>query len=302
MMNAVHDYGHVVVLAGGSSSERDVSLQGGKAVFLALQQLGVSAELIEMKESIQLPEKVSRVFIMVHGKDGEDGCIQGYLEMLNIPFTGSGVQASAVCMHKYISKIIWEKQGFSTPEYILVKASQENLDQSSFQYPVIVKPCTEGSSIGMTIVKTSKELQSALDLAFKYDDEVLVERWISGTELTVSIVGDVVFPVIAVETGHDFYDYSAKYKASDTRYLCPDYTEEEIKYIQSYSKKAFEALGAKGWGRVDLIRDESGNLCLLEVNTVPGMTDHSLVPKTAERIGVDYKELVRMILETSLEQ
>ncbi|RMH16600.1 MAG: D-alanine--D-alanine ligase [Gammaproteobacteria bacterium] len=299
MTTAINRYGHVAVLAGGKSNEREISLQGGEAVCTALDERGIQATLMDISESLPKRESIDRAFIMVHGQGGEDGKIQGYLETVGLPYTGSGVQASSICMNKYLTKLIWKDLGLCTPEHILA-SDCHSIDPDSITYPVIVKPTGEGSSIGMSRVECGKTLEPSINQALQYSSTALIERWVDGDELTVSILGDQSLPVICVKTPRQFYDFDAKYRSNKTEYIFPDYDDCDLAYIQSMALKAFQATGATGWGRVDLIRDHDGTLWLLEINTVPGMTRHSLVPKAAEKAGINFAALCEKILETSL--
>jgi D-alanine-D-alanine ligase len=295
----------VAVLMGGDSAEREISLRSGQAVLEALQQAGVSAHGIDL-QSHNLHQKMSeqtydQAFIMVHGRSGEDGTLQGALEHLNIPYTGSGVLGSALGMDKARCKAIWQAQHLPTPKFRCIKDHEKDtLQTDELTFPVIIKPVHEGSSIGMQRVESLAQLNHALDEAFGYDNEVLIEQWVDGPEYTVAILQDRALPVIRLETPHAFYDYAAKYQADSTRYLCPcglDPADE--KYLQDLALTAFQAVGCSGWGRVDILCNSQGEAFLIEVNTVPGMTDHSLVPMAAKHADLSFQQLVLKILETA---
>jgi D-alanine-D-alanine ligase len=296
--------GKVAVLMGGPSAEREVSLKTGKAVLSALQRQNVMARGMDADKStlrILEDEKFERVFIALHGRWGEDGVIQGALEMLDIRYTGSGVLGSALAMDKLRSKYLWSATGIPTPEYVVL-ASGTDPDEvvGKIGLPVFVKPVREGSSLGISKAKTSAELKAAWEMAAKYDDQVIAERFIDGAEITCGILGDQALPLIRIETDREFYDYEAKYILDTTRYLCPCGlpSGQELE-LQSLARRAFTILGCSGWGRVDFMLDNSGKPYALEVNTVPGMTDHSLVPKAAKHAGMNFDELVLRILETA---
>ena len=299
-------FGKVAVLLGGNSAEREVSLKSGQAVLNALQNSGVDAiafdpqtrSLWELKEL-----NIERVFIALHGRGGEDGTVQGALEFMNLPYTGSNVLGSALAMDKVRCKHLFKSAGLSTAPYTVVDA-KKGFDASSIMNKfkkVMVKPSHEGSSIGMAQASTVQELEKALANAFKFDSQVLVEQWITGREFTVTILGDEVQPVIEMTTPNGFYDYQAKYQSSTTQYHCPaDLSEQDTKYLQAISLDAFDLVGASGWGRVDAMQDEQGHFYLLEVNTVPGMTEKSLVPMAAKANGASFEQLVVRILEQTL--
>ncbi|MGD8175498.1 D-alanine--D-alanine ligase [Marinimicrobium sp. ARAG 43.8] len=296
--------GRVGVLFGGTSAEREISLQTGKAVLDALQQGGVDAFGIDIgRDAVkQLQDSpMDLAFIALHGPGGEDGRIQAVLEYLGIPYTGSEVAASALAMDKLRSKQLWAGIGLSTPEFALL-SDDSDWDQilKTLGGDAIVKPAHEGSSIGMARVQSGKELADAYALAARYDGSVLVERLIVGSEYTVAILGGEALPPIRLETEHRFYDYDAKYLADDTRYLCPCGLEEEREQaLKSLALNAFDSLGCRGWGRVDVMADQHGHFYLLEVNTVPGMTSHSLVPMAARAAGMDFVTLVQRIIGAS---
>jgi D-alanine-D-alanine ligase len=300
------DFGKVAVLLGGRSAEREVSLKSGGAVLEALLARGVDAHAVDAAEGVlgQLEAGgFDRVFIVLHGRGGEDGVMQGALETLGLPYTGSGVTGSALGMDKHRCKLLWRGLGLPTPDFLMVDREGLLADAERLGFPLMVKPVHEGSSIGMARVESAAELRTAWEQARDYDSQVMVERWITGQEYTASILGDQVLPLIRLETPHDFYDFEAKYSADTTRYHCPCGLQEgQESELQELAAKAFAAVGAGGWGRVDMMLDEAGDPWLIEVNTVPGMTDHSLVPMAARARGIDFEELVWRILATTLEQ
>ncbi|MES9833703.1 MAG: D-alanine--D-alanine ligase [Candidatus Thiodiazotropha sp. DIVDIV] len=298
-------FGKVAVLMGGSSAEREISLRSGSAVLSSLQRSGVDALGIDVDGSILQrleSEGYDRVFIMLHGRGGEDGSMQGALETLGLPYTGTGVLGSALAMEKHRTKALWRGMSLPTPDAVLMQLS-EDLDRAdALGYPLIVKPSAEGSSIGMSKVENRDQLQRAWETAREYDTRVLAERWVEGAEYTAAVVNDEMLPLIRLETPHQFYDYQAKYSSDTTSYHCPcGLPEAEEKNLQALCKQAFEAVGASGWGRVDLMLDQDQQPWLIEVNTIPGMTDHSLVPMSAKVAGYTFDELVLRILQTTLE-
>ena len=295
-------FGKVAVLLGGKSAEREVSLKSGGMVLAALRKKGVDAHPFDPKEKDLLElvkERFQRVFIALHGGFGEDGTVQGVLEWLGIPYTGSGVLASALAMDKVRTKRLWAAEGLPTAPYeVLGKDTNLKAVAKKLGVPLFVKPASEGSSVGMTKVKKAGDLEEAYALAVNYDPVVIAEKFIDGAELTVAILGERVLPIIRIETPREFYDYEAKYVANDTRYLIPcGVSEKKEKELQAICLKAFRALGCRGWGRVDLMLDKRGRPYLLEVNTSPGMTDHSLVPMAARAVGISYEDLCVQVLE-----
>ncbi len=301
-------FGKVAVLMGGWSAEREISLRSGAAVLDALRHQGVNAVGVD----VQRPQVVAalsaggfdRAFNILHGPGGEDGVIQGLLETLQIPYTGSGVLASALAMDKLRCKELLEGSGIPTPPWMVLEAdTAPGLVEATLGLPVMVKPALEGSSIGMSKVTEADELPAAYKAAAAYAGEVLAERWIGGREYTVAVLGEEALPVIALETPREFYDYAAKYEADDTRYLCPcGLAAEEEQRLQRLALAAFEAVGASGWGRVDILADTDGTPYVIELNTVPGMTDHSLVPMAAKAAGIGFDELVVRILAQTLQR
>jgi D-alanine-D-alanine ligase len=297
-------FGRVAVLFGGDSSEREVSLNSGKNCLDALHSRGVDAvgvDGIPALLKIVTEKKVDRVFNIMHGGDGENGVVQGLLESLRVPYTGSGVLGSALTLDKIRTKQVWMSLGIPTPRYARLAKGQDVREAvRAIGYPLIVKPSCEGSSVGVTRVFSEAELQSALDLAARYPGELLIEQLIQGGEYTVGILGDQALPTIRIVVAGEYYDYHAKYVAEDTQYLCPGLSGDAEDEMRAQALDAFRAAGCWGWGRVDVMRDASGRNFLLEVNTTPGMTSHSLVPKAARAMGVEFEDLVWRILETSL--
>lgn len=298
---SVSAYGKVALLMGGWSAEREVSLNSGQAVLGALRSAGVDVTPIDADRSIAGGlEGFDRVFNIMHGRGGEDGVLQGALELLGMPYTGSGVLASALAMDKLRSKLLWAGMGLPTPQYVVMQSAQDCqrvLDELTL--PVMIKPALEGSSIGMSKVNRPEDLLAAYQLAAEYG-LVFAEQWITGTEYTAALLNGESLPLIQLETDQDFYDYAAKYERNDTRYICPcDLPSEIESKLQQLALQAFNAVAATGWGRVDLMLDESGQPWLIEVNTVPGMTDHSLVPMAAKQAGINFQELVLRVLLSS---
>ncbi len=299
------DFGKVAVLMGGRSAEREISLRSGEAVLKALRERDVYAQAIDAGDDDFVQQLVAgefqRAFNALHGRGGEDGVVQGLLESLGIPYTGSGVLGSALAMDKLRTKQLWEGVNLPTPAFVVLSSDadlQAAADQLGF--PMILKPVHEGSSIGMTKVVREIDLKQAWRDAQIYDQEVLAERWVDGTEYTAAIVGDTALPLIKLETPREFYDFEAKYEADSTCYHCPCGLALDQEFqLQELAKQAFDALAASGWGRVDFFLDAAHRPWLIEVNTVPGMTDHSLVPMAAKVFGWDMPELVWRILETS---
>lgn len=285
---------------GGRSGEREVSLKSGAAVLAALQRQGVDAHAFDPAERpLHDIEGFDRAFIALHGRYGEDGTIQGALELLGIPYTGSGVMASAVGMDKWRTKLLWRAAGVVTPDFELVTADSDFAAiEQKLGLPLFVKPANEGSSIGISKVKQAGGLKAAYELAAQADPLVIAEQFVGGGEYTVGILGDQVLPIIRIVPANEFYDFEAKYLRDDTQYLCPcGLSAEQEAQIQAEALQAFRTVGGRGWGRVDFLMDEAGKHYFLEVNTSPGMTDHSLVPMGAKAAGVGFDELVVKILE-----
>ena len=323
-------FGRVAVLMGGSSSEREVSLNSGSNVLEALRARGVDAHAVDgipaliealcgsgfsrvasgqdqsrLKPLPQEPlPQFDRVFNILHGNKGggEDGVLQGLLEALGVPCTGSGVLGTALAMDKIRTKQVWLALGLPTPRYIrLAKGRDVHAAARTLGLPVIVKPSCEGSSVGVSRVFNDPDLDAAVELAARYPGELLMEQLIEGQELTVGVLGDVALPSIRIVPAGEYYDYHAKYVAEDTQYLCPGLEGEAEEEIKKLALEAFHAIGCEGWSRVDVMRDKAGKFYLLEVNTAPGMTSHSLVPKAAAQVGIDFQTLCWKILETSVE-
>ncbi|WP_445116859.1 D-alanine--D-alanine ligase [Acinetobacter sp. WZC-1] len=304
MSNAAK-FGKVAVLLGGNSAEREVSLDSGQAVLEALLRSGVNAEAFDPQlRSVTELVNYDRAFIVLHGRGGEDGQIQGALAWMGVPYTGTGVQGSAIGMDKVKTKQIWQGSELPTAPYRIID-QHTDLDEviSSVGLPLIIKPVHEGSSVGMSKVEKAEDFAGAIEKATRHDAVVMAEQWITGREYTISFLNDQPLPVIRLEPPADvaFYDYDAKYKRNDVEYGIPSgLSESEEKRLQALCLRAFQAVGASGWGRIDAMQDEQGNFWLLEVNTVPGMTSHSLVPKAAKAVGYDFDELCVAILEQTL--
>ncbi len=297
-------FGRVAVAYGGNSAEREVSLDSGRNVLAALRARGVDAHPVDgipaLLDALRAGH-YARVFNILHGRGGEDGMLQGALDALRIPYTGSGILGSALAMDKVRSKRVWQALSLPTPAYAAYRPGEDLAAAiASVGYPAIVKPSHEGSSVGISRVFSAGDLPQAIDLASRYDGELLIERLVEGDELTIGILGNHALPSIRIVPAGAFYDYHAKYVAEDTRYLCPGLEGEAETEIRALAFAAFEAAGCSGWGRVDVMRDAQGNNFLLEVNTTPGMTSHSLVPKAAKATGMDFESLCWRILETSL--
>ena len=302
-----HKFGKVAVLCGGLSAERDVSLQSGQNVFEALKQKGVDAHLIDVQADIMarlIEGEFDRTFVIVHGQGAEDGVLLGALQTLGLPYTGCDVAASAFAMDKVRSKWIFQALQLPTvPFEVVTHESQLATVLQKISLPVCVKPAKDGSSNGVSKVTVENELKNAFDQAVRYSKEVIIEPWIQGKEFTVAMLNGQAFPPVEIRVIKGFYDYEAKYQSDATEYLCPCHlTSAEEQQIQQLALEACRALGCEGWSRVDFIQDEAGKFWLLEVNTIPGMTSHSLVPKAAKAAGIDFDELVIRILETSLKR
>lgn len=305
-------FGKVAVLLGGKSGEREVSLKSGAAVLAALQLQGIDAYGFDSRDKpLHDLEAFDRVFISLHGRFGEDGCMQGALEMLHIPYTGSGVMASAIGMDKWRTKLLWRAMNVATPDFELVTATSDFAAiEKKLGLPLFVKPANEGSSIGISKVKEAGGLEAAYKIAAEADSLVIAEKFVSGGEYTVGIISDgkgelMALPIIRIVPKNEFYDFEAKYLRNDTEYLCPcGLSSEKEMQIQQEALLAFKAIGCKGWGRVDFLMDGSvandmGQHYFLELNTSPGMTDHSLVPMAAKAAGISFEQLVVRILESA---
>ncbi|TVQ71955.1 MAG: D-alanine--D-alanine ligase [Chromatiaceae bacterium] len=301
----VADFGKVAVLMGGWSAEREVSLRSGAEVLKALRAAGVDAHGVDVGRDILdvlARERYDRAFIVLHGRGGEDGVIQGALEVLGLPYTGSGVAGSALGMNKLLTKRLWRGAGLPTPDFrVLEQDTDPRAVAEALGLPLIVKPALEGSSIGMTKVSQREELGQAQETAARCGGPVFAEHWVRGAEYTVAILDGQALPPIRLETPRAFYDYEAKYQSDDTLYHCPcGLPPDEEASLQRLALDAFKAVSGEGWGRVDLMLDGQGGAWLIEVNTVPGMTDHSLVPMAARAAGLDFQALVVRILATTL--
>ncbi len=304
-MSNASKFGKVAVLLGGKSAEREVSLDSGTAVLEALVRSGVNAEAFDPQErSVTELVNYDRAFIVLHGRGGEDGQIQGVLEWLDVPYTGTGVQGSAIGMDKVKTKQVWQGSELPTAPYrIVIKVSDAADIVNSLGLPLIIKPVHEGSSIGMSKVEKIEDFAEAIAKATEHDAVVMAEKWITGREFTIVVLNGQALPVIRLEPPQDvaFYDYEAKYNRNDVQYGIPcGLSEAEEQQLKALSLRAFQAVGASGWGRIDAMQDEQGNFWLLEVNTVPGMTSHSLEPKAAAAVGYSFDELCVAILEQTL--
>ena len=297
-------FGRVAVVMGGNSAERDVSLRSGAGVLNALRAKGIDAHPVDgipaLLDALRAGH-YARVFNILHGRGGEDGVLQGALEALGVPYTGSGVLGSALGMDKIRTKQVWQTLGLPTAKYAVIDALHPRSAQSivdELGLPLIVKPSHEGSTVGIARAFTLAELEAGIDAARKHDGDILVEQFIEGDELTVSILDRQVLPSIRIVPAKGFYDYAAKYVTGDTQYICPGADGESEAEMRRLALIAFDAVGCSGWGRIDYMRDRSGRPFLLEVNTAPGMTERSLVPKAAAQVGIDYPTLCWRILET----
>ena len=304
-VTSAQEFGRVAVLMGGSAAEREISLRSGNAVYQALKNRGVDAVAIDVTGSpiaALSGIQADRVFNIIHGRGGEDGILQAVLDIMGLSYTGSGVMASALSMDKLRTKLCWQGMGLSTPRWFVLE-NEEAIDDciAHLGFPVIVKPAQEGSSIGMSKAENREELISALKLAQQYHCDVYAEQWVRGKEYTVGVLAGEALPAIRLETPNTFYDFDAKYCANTTQYHCPcGLSPEREQQLQAVALKACKGLNVEGWARVDVFIDDNDCSQLIEVNTVPGMTDHSLVPMAAKAAGVDFDELVWRILETSM--
>ncbi|MFK3661908.1 D-alanine--D-alanine ligase [Scandinavium sp. NPDC088450] len=299
----------IAVLLGGTSAEREVSLNSGAAVLAGLREAGIDAHGVDPRDAdiTQLKNQgFKKAFIALHGRGGEDGTLQGLLELIGLPYTGSGVMASAISMDKLRSKLLWQGAGLPVAPWVALTRNEfaQGLSQdqqqriSALGLPLIVKPSREGSSVGMSKVDEKGALNDALTLAFQHDEEVLIEKWLSGPEFTVAVLGEEILPSVRIQPAGVFYDYEAKYLSDETQYFCPgceDPAREQE--MQSLVLKAWKVLGCAGWGRIDVMQDSDGQLYLLEANTSPGMTSHSLVPMAARQAGMSFSQLVVRILD-----
>lgn len=301
----------VLVLMGGTSEEREISLQSGANVCMALKKKGYQVETLDLnRDTLNRIAEIAPdvVFIALHGKNGEDGTIQGHLDLLGIPYTGSGVASSAICMNKIITKKILSYEGLPTPDFIII--CKDTFDRASFVVrslvqkfglPMVVKAATQGSSIGTYIVKKEDEILPAIEAAFQYDDEVLIEKYIDGTLLTVSILGNhnpCVLPIIEITSSNEFYDYESKYTPGMCEHIVPARIGQDIQNkITRISEEAYKSLSCRGFARIDFMLDGEGHPYILEINTIPGLTDMSLVPDAARAVGISYEDLIVRLLE-----
>jgi len=297
-------YGRLALVCGGDSAEREISLRSGRAVAAALARGGISHEVFDGPRAVidaAREGRVDTVCNMLHGRGGEDGCLQGALALFGVPVTGSGVLASALTMNKLQTKRVWRSVGLPTPQWqVAGDAAEAGAIAEALGMPVFVKPTREGSSVGMSRVTAAGDLAAAIDRALRHDDSALVERLIDGPEYTAAVLGDEPLPLIRIATPREFYDFDAKYEAGDTEYHCPcGLPHAREGELQAMALQAFDVLGCRGWGRVDFMLDTAGSPWLLEANTVPGMTDHSLVPMAAAAAGLAFEALVQRILQTA---
>jgi len=297
-------YGRVLVLMGGWSNEREISLISGSFVYDSLKKSGVNTIRLDLtKNNLNKIEKISpdRVFIILHGKGGEDGEIQKYLDSLNIPYTGSNSESSKLCMNKRSTKEILLSNDILTPNYEKISKMEISSIKKRFQYPFIVKPSAEGSSIGVYVVENDRDLEGAISANEKISSDFIAEDYIEGHEYTVGILGDSALPVIKLLPPGKFYDFNAKYESDKMQYICPSQLNDSMENkLKKISLNCFKACGCKGWGRIDIIIDDKGNPWVIELNTVPGMTSHSLVPLAAKQRNIDFENLVLKILDSSL--
>jgi len=306
IINDPEDFGRVAVAMGGASAEREISLKSGQAVLSALLEQGINAVAVDIgSDPINALQGADydRVFNIVHGRGGEDGVLQGVLESMHLPYTGSGVLGSALAMDKLKTKLCWQASQLPTPAWVTLE-NRQDLEPVASQIglPVIVKPVREGSSLGMNKADTFQQLDTAWQHALKFDHVVMAEQWVSGSEYTVAVIDHQALPIIRLQTPNAFYDYHAKYCAETTQYHCPSgLSDEREAQLQELAVKASQVVDVSGWCRIDLFVDEADQAWLIEINTVPGMTDHSLVPMAAKAAGINFQTLVWKILETSLD-
>ncbi len=298
--------GHVVVLMGGDSAEREISLLSGRAVAASLQRLGVKTTSIDVSDDLiqQLDSaKPDLVFIALHGSKGEDGVVQGLLEMMNIPYTGSGVLSSALAMDKVKCKLVWQQLGLPTADFVMLNEVSDWASIIRSLGKVVVKPVSGGSSLGISIVNSMSDLEKVYEEAKVYDANVMAEKFVDGPEYSTGVLGGELLPTILLETDREFFDYEAKYIDEATRIICPvEMPEQSVKKLEAVVQSAYESIDCSGLARVDLMQDQDGNFQLLEINTVPGMTSHSFVPAAASRAGIDFDELVVRILDCELDR
>ena len=295
-------YGRVAVLLGGQSNERKISIMSGKAVYSALQECNIDCFLIDPKlDSLDLIRACDRAFICLHGKDGEDGKIQAYLDKINIPYTGSDANSSKLGMDKFLSKSLWHSKGVNTPIFMKINSKSYFKDVvKKLGLPFFIKPSNSGSSLGISKICKENQFYKAFQEAFKIDSEVIAEAMVDGREFTLPILNNMTLSVVEICTKTDFYDYEAKYNRVDTDFICPtDLSQSVIEKIKKLSLDSFKILGCSGWGRIDMMIDKNGKIFFIEANTIPGMTSHSLVPLSAKNAGISFKDLVLKILDTS---
>ena len=295
-------YGKVAVLLGGESNEREISIQSGNAVFNALQSLNIDTFLVDPKlNSLDLIKESDRAFICLHGKDGEDGKIQSYLDEIKIPYTGSDTKSSKLGMDKFLSKSLWHSRGVNTPAFIKInKETSFKFIVEQLGIPFFIKPANSGSSLGISKISEKSQFHNSFEVAYEEDSTVIAETMINGREFTLPILNNEPLSVVEICPKTDFYDYEAKYHRNDTQFICPtDLSEVILKSIKKLSLESFKILGCTGWGRVDLIIDNNNNIFFIEANTIPGMTNQSLVPLSAHNSGIIFEELVLKILDTS---
>ena len=296
------DFKKVAVLVGGTSNEREISLKSGVAVLSSLLKMGIDAKGIDTKdESLDQLKSFDVVFICLHGKDGEDGLIQEFLESINIPYTGNGVEVSKLCMDKFKSKCKWKDLNVKTPSFTKIKNIDDyDLAVQVCKLPFILKPSNSGSSIGVAIIENKEDFIKAFNEAITIDNIVIAESYVIGREFTLPIIDNQVFPIIEIRSKNKLYDYDAKYVRNDTEFICPvDLSKNILENINILGMNAFKILGCSGWGRVDFMIDKESNIFFIEVNTIPGMTSHSLVPLSAKQMGIDFDGLVLKILKSA---
>ena len=297
--------GHVVVLRGGVSSEREISLASGAAVFAGLQRLGAQVSEIDVTHDVieRLVElKPDLAFIALHGQNGEDGVIQGLLEVMGITYTGSGVLSSALAMNKIVSKQVWRQRELKTPDYELLNAHSDWEKVIEKLHKVVVKPVSGGSSLGISMTRSSTELKSYYEEALNYGSEVFAEQCIEGVEFSTGVLGDEIFPTLQLETSRQFFDYEAKYIDSNTKIICPPkLSGNELDELEDLVSQAYKSLKCKGLARVDVMRESGGDFYLLELNTIPGLTEHSFVPSAMKAVGVDYDDMLLKILQNEMD-
>ena len=297
--------GHVVVLRGGVSSEREISLASGAAVFAGLQRLGAQVSEIDVTHDVieRLVElKPDLAFIALHGQNGEDGVIQGLLEVMGISYTGSGVLSSALAMNKIVSKQVWRQRELKTPDYELLNAHSDWEKVIEKLHKVVVKPVSGGSSLGISMTRSSTELKSYYEEALDYGSEVFAEQCIEGVEFSTGVLGDEIFPTLQLETSRQFFDYEAKYIDSNTKIICPPkLSGNELDELEDLVSQAYKSLKCKGLARVDVMRESGGDFYLLELNTIPGLTEHSFVPSAMKAVGVDYDDMLLKILQNEMD-